>query len=879
MKNTTFVFVVNKRKPYYNRPVLILMICFILGLPINTVHAEKLTSKPFENVVLQLTWYHQFQFAGYYAAKIKGYYREEGLDVEIRERNPNLLPVDAVLSGKADFGNSNSDLVLLRMQGKPVVVVANIMQHSPWCLLVRADSGITVPEDLIGKTVSMDKSYRDVEILAMFKYEKIPTEKINIINSIPGARNLINGTVDARVSYVCNEPYDLQTQGYEPRVIRPVNYGIDFYGDNLFTSERQIRENPHRVAAFRRASIRGWQYAMDHPEEIIDYILSTYYANPTQVTVPLSREHLLYEATMMAEKLMHPELIEIGHINPKRWQRIADTYVNMGMVKPIDSLKGFIYDPNPKPNYKWIYWTIGIIVVIFIIIGIYATILFVFNKRLNLEIQRRTSENKTLAQEIAERKKVEKRLKDTEKKNRAWLENSPICTKIVDLDFNLQYMSAAGIKGLKIDDITQFYGKPYPFDFYPESFRNVMTKNLEKVKETGEIITQEASVVDIDGNDLWFHSTLVPVNDDEGRIDYFIVVSIDITERRQAEEGLRESEEKYYSLIANIPSVTWITNSKGETTFISPNIKQIYGYTPEEILEAGESLWFGRIHPEDVRMVKETYGGLFRKNSNFDVEYRIKKKDGEWIWLYDRAVTTYEKGGIQFAYGVFSDITERKKAEEQITASLREKEILLQEIHHRVKNNLQVIVSLLRLQSKNIKDQKILQMFQESQDRINSMALVHEKIYRSKDLARIKLKGYVEDLANGLFRNYGVNTGKIALKIDVEDISIGIDTAIPCGLIINELLTNSLKYAFPEGRKGEIKIEISPTNEDEIEMIIGDNGIGLREEFDYRNSPGFGFRMIVDLVEYKLMGRIKPIRNEGMQFQILFKEIRYKERI
>ena len=177
--------------------------------------AEKLTSKPIEKVSLQLTWYHQFQFAGYYAAKIKGYYLEEGLEVEIRERNPNLLPVDAVLSGKADFGNANSDLVLLRMQGKPVVVLANIMQHSPWCLLVRADSGITVPEDLVGKTISMEESYRDVEIQAMFKYENISTEKINIISKKPGVRSLINGTEDARLSYICDEPYDLQTQGYE----------------------------------------------------------------------------------------------------------------------------------------------------------------------------------------------------------------------------------------------------------------------------------------------------------------------------------------------------------------------------------------------------------------------------------------------------------------------------------------------------------------------------------------------------------------------------------------------------------------------------------------------------------------------------------------
>jgi len=148
---------------------------------------------------------------------------------------------------------------------------------------------------------------------------------------------------------------------------------------------------------------------------------------------------------------------------------------------------------------------------------------------------------KVLERDEAKLKRAEERLKASEKRSRAWLEYSPACTKIVDLDFNLQYMSAAGTEALKIGDVTQLYGKPYPFDFYPESFWNRMARNLEKVKETGEIITQEAAVVDIYGNGLWFHSTLVPVNDDEGRIDYIIVVSIDITERKQAEEDLRKA--------------------------------------------------------------------------------------------------------------------------------------------------------------------------------------------------------------------------------------------------------------------------------------------------------------------------------------------------
>jgi PAS domain S-box-containing protein len=151
-----------------------------------------------------------------------------------------------------------------------------------------------------------------------------------------------------------------------------------------------------------------------------------------------------------------------------------------------------------------------------------------------------------IVHDVTERKRTEKRLEDSEKRTRAWLEHSPACTKIVDPDFNLQYMSAAGIEGLRIDDITRYYGKPYPFYFYPESFRKCMTTNLEKVLETGEVITQEASVVDVEGKELWFHSTLVPINSETGGIDYIMIVSIDVTGRRQAEEESRNLEQKMF---------------------------------------------------------------------------------------------------------------------------------------------------------------------------------------------------------------------------------------------------------------------------------------------------------------------------------------------
>ena len=206
--------------------------------------------------------------------------------------------------------------------------------------------------------------------------------------------------------------------------------------------------------------------------------------------------------------------------------------------------------------------------------------------------------------DITERKQVEKRLKDSEKKNRALLEYSPICTKIVDLDFNLKYMSAAGIKALKIDDVTKLYGKPYPFDFFPESFKNSMTKNLEKVKETGEIITEEAPLADIDGNELWFRATLVPVKDDEGRIDYIIIVSINTTERKKSEAMLQ----KLFHAVEQGPSVVVVTDNKGNIEYVNSKFSQLTGYTLEEAMGKNPRfLKSGNIHPGSIQRVMGDY--------------------------------------------------------------------------------------------------------------------------------------------------------------------------------------------------------------------------------------------------------------------------------
>ncbi|NOZ69657.1 MAG: ABC transporter substrate-binding protein, partial [Deferribacteres bacterium] len=382
-------------------PAFILVIGLILLLPAASAGA----ARTLDRVTLQLKWRHQFQFAGYYAAVEKGYYREAGLEVILKEGRRGMNFVDEVVSGRADFGTEMPVLLLKRLQGRPVVVLAAVFQHSPEILVARKDSGIKTPQDLVGRRVEM-RSDGGIESRAMFLDEGISLNDIRIVEHSWGIDDLINGKVDASEGYITDRPFMLRERGVPYVIIRPLTYGIDFYGDCLFTSEKQIKEHPQRVKAFREASLRGWNYAMKHPDEIIDIILNKY--NPR-----LSREFLRFEAAA-TRKLMLPNVIEIGHMNPGRWRHIADTYVRLGMVSPEYSLKGFLYDPDSGADYTWLRWTLGITLSALVLIGAGFVSLFIFNKKLHKAVRERSAElsklNKELVSEIAERRQTEEEL-------------------------------------------------------------------------------------------------------------------------------------------------------------------------------------------------------------------------------------------------------------------------------------------------------------------------------------------------------------------------------------------------------------------------------------------------------------------------------------
>lgn len=311
-----------------------------------------------DKVVLQLKWQHQFQFAGYYAALFKGYYWDAGLDVEIREAVSGENPIEQVLNGNADFGVGTSELLLLRNAGKPVVVLAVIFQHSPLSLLTRRDSGIKTLQDLAGKRVMIEPN--SAELFAYLKREKVEADSLKIVSHKFNADDLVAGKLDAMSVYATDEPFELKQYGVAYDLYEPRSAGIDFYGDNLFTTEAQIKKHPERVRAFREATLRGWAYAMQHPEEIINLILTQYGERHTA-------EHLRFEATVM-ERLLQPSLVEPGYMHIGRWQHIANTYAELGLMPKGASLDGFLYEDGQNAETmrqrKWLFVTLAALLLI-----------------------------------------------------------------------------------------------------------------------------------------------------------------------------------------------------------------------------------------------------------------------------------------------------------------------------------------------------------------------------------------------------------------------------------------------------------------------------------------------------------------------------------
>jgi PAS domain S-box-containing protein len=478
--------------------------------------------------------------------------------------------------------------------------------------------------------------------------------------------------------------------------------------------------------------------------------------------------------------------------------------------------------------------------------------------------------NCAFATDITDRKRAEEALEHSERRIHAILDAEPECVKLVSQEGILLDMNPAGLKMLDVEAPELIIGKPFIQCVAPEHHRQFHDIYQEALREGSAIGIYE--LVGIKGTRRWVETHAVPLVDNVSKTTMILSVTRDITERKEVEKALRESEEKYRSLIESANDAIFIHEIEadgmpGPFMEVNEQACRQLGYNREEL---------ARITPldlDDPRYLDRIPLAMAQLLNDGHVVFETAQiaKDGRSIPV-EVSTRMLELNEKRILFSAVRDITKRKRAEEQISAALAEKELLLKEVHHRVKNNMQIVSTLLDLQSEGIRDEEALKAFRESQNRIKAMALIHERLYESADIAFIDFQRYIEALSAHLFDSYLVEPGRITLQVDAGGVTLGIDRAIPCGLIINELVTNSLKHAFPDNRRGEIRIDFIRGENGQITLIVGDNGVGLPPGLDSTSTGTLGLQLVTMLTR-QLRG-ILEVDGEGggASFTLTFPE-------
>ena len=400
--------------------------CHVLLLGLAVVTGMVQAAEP-ERVVLQLPYRPQFQFAGYYAAQAQGFFQQHGLEVEVRPTNSQRhSPFSELLEGRAQFGVSQgAQLVASRLSGQPFVAVAVVMQHSPLVLLTRAEDNLHTPHDLIGKRVALDETALLSEVRLMLEREGVDFTRIQVVPNLWNVQELKDHLADAESAFLIDGPYLRQQAGLKVSIIRPLDYGVDFYGDTLFTTEAFLRERRDVVEAMRLAVLQGWAYALQHPEEMVDWIVT----HCPDRSPALDRPGLLNEARHVAA-LINADLVEVGHMNSGRWSFMGGAIGRYTPKLDQTRLQGFLYDA-PEAGFKKLTWLFGVLgVAVLVALGALLA-----NRRLQSLVRRRT-------QELAE----------SEQRQRDYFELAPVPIVIEDytaFETALARLHAEGVTDLR----------------------------------------------------------------------------------------------------------------------------------------------------------------------------------------------------------------------------------------------------------------------------------------------------------------------------------------------------------------------------------------------------------------------------------------------
>lgn len=471
--------------------------------------------------------------------------------------------------------------------------------------------------------------------------------------------------------------------------------------------------------------------------------------------------------------------------------------------------------------------------------------------------------------DITERKRAEEAVRASEARLQAIIEAMPMPMAVSDENQNITFVNRSFIAtfGYTLADIptvAAWWPLAYPDPVYRQQVTEAWQVATDRVfLEGGSLDLPDYLVTCKDGTVRDIHFSTAPMGTSQ------LVIFYDVTERRQAEAALRESEERYRTLFDRANEGIFLLTADGRLTEVNRAFAEMHGYTPEELLRR-------HLHeldtPETARLISERMHRLLAGEAlTFEVEHY--HRNGH-VFPLEVSASLISVGKEPLVQCFHRDITERKQAEAALRTALRDKEALLKEVHHRVKNNLQVITSLLRLESVRSEHLLTKSVLKDMQGRIRAMALLHESLYRSGQFAQVDLSSYLRQVTSKLFRALALEPDTIRFHLDLAPVWLALDQAVPCGLIVNELVANCLKHGFPEGRRGEIHITLQlVAGGPEVQLAVSDNGVGLPENFATRKAHSLGLQLVHDLAR-QLQGRLdagsNPAPGSGAAFTVTF---------
>lgn len=475
-----------------------------------------------------------------------------------------------------------------------------------------------------------------------------------------------------------------------------------------------------------------------------------------------------------------------------------------------------------------------------------------------------------LQESFAALNKTNEALTLSENRFRLAVDQFPDTFVIYDANRRFQFVNAHGVRigGLPESALVGHTDE----EIHPPEITDAYLPYLFKAVETRTSQTAECTITLSTIGQITFIVTYVPLLDERGEIHQILGVTHNITEQKLTQEKLQVQHKFLQTVIDSNPNLIFVKDREGKLVlgnqafadFLGVNVEDLSGLTDTDL------------HPNEgdkkrfIAQEQEIFTTLQQKFIP-EEPYHTRTGEVQWFQTLKKPIFSSE-GQVCQVLGVATNITQRKMVERKIQESLREKEVLLQEIHHRVKNNLQVISSLLDLQSQHIQEQATLELFRQSCNRIRAMALVHDTLYKFKDFAKINFAEYIEDLTSYLFSAYGVNVGNIHLELELDQVALNLNTAIPCGLIINELVSNALKYAFPNNAKGTIYINLHVDQDNYYNLTIRDNGIGLPPDWKLKTVNSLGLKL-VEILAQQIEGTLQVNSRWGTEFSLRFCEI------